>query len=142
MLFDLFLGLPGEWTAPAVATCPIAEFAALRLAVASFPAGPSNPYEFIWFGAMDVTMPYKFIWFGYIHGPKPYECIGFGAMDVTKPYKSIWFGGRWPEGAPERDIDVFYFYDEPGTPLAEKGYPDFHKGYAQRLTTAPTGSVD
>ncbi len=23
---------------------------------------------------------------------KPYEFIGFGAMDVTKPYKFIWFG--------------------------------------------------
>ncbi len=32
-------------------------------------------YEFIGFGAMDVT--------------KPYEFIGFGAMDVTKPYKFI-----------------------------------------------------
>ncbi len=32
---------------------------------------PSQTYEFIWLGAMDVTKPYKFIW--------------FGAMDVTKP---------------------------------------------------------
>ncbi len=37
-----------------------------------------EPYEFIWFGAMDVT--------------KPYEFIGFGAMDVTKPYEFIGFG--------------------------------------------------
>ena len=33
----------------------------------------AKPYEFIGFGAMDVT--------------KPYEFIGFGAMDVTKPYE-------------------------------------------------------
>ncbi len=38
----------------------------------------SKPYEFIGFGAMDVT--------------KPYEFIGFGAMDVTKPYEFIGFG--------------------------------------------------
>ena len=28
-----------------------------------------NPYEFIGFGAMDVTKPYKSIWFGDSHGP-------------------------------------------------------------------------
>jgi hypothetical protein len=37
-------------------------------------AQTNKPYEFIWFGAMDVT--------------KPYEFIGFGTMDVTKPYES------------------------------------------------------
>ncbi len=44
------------------------------------PAGgdkrPSQPYEFIGLGAMDVTKPYKFIWFGDIHGPEPYTFIG------------------------------------------------------------------
>ncbi len=34
---------------------------------------PSQPYEFIGFGAKDVTKPYTFIWFGDIHGPKSYE---------------------------------------------------------------------
>jgi hypothetical protein len=56
----------------------------------------TTPYQFVGFGAMDVT--------------KPYKCIGFGAMDVdqtlsiykvmapwtsgnvTKPYKFIGFG--------------------------------------------------
>ena len=38
----------------------------------------TKPYEFIGFGAMDVTKTYKF--------------IGFGAMDVTKPCKFIGFG--------------------------------------------------
>ncbi len=39
---------------------------------------PSKPYEFIGFGAMDVTKPYSlYIWFGDIHGPKPCEFIGF-----------------------------------------------------------------
>ncbi len=37
---------------------------------------PSKPYEFIGFGARDVTKPYKFIWFGDIHGPKPNKFIG------------------------------------------------------------------
>ncbi len=37
----------------------------------------NRSYEFIGFGAMDVT--------------KPYEFIGFGAMDVTKPYEFIGF---------------------------------------------------
>ncbi len=40
----------------------------------------TKPYEFIWFGAMDVT--------------KPYEFIGFGAMDVTKPYEFIGLGAK------------------------------------------------
>ncbi len=30
---------------------------------------PSEPYEFIGFGAMAVTKPYRFIWFGDIDGP-------------------------------------------------------------------------
>ncbi len=38
----------------------------------------SKPYEFIGFGAMDVT--------------KSYEFIGFGAMEVTKPYEFMRFG--------------------------------------------------
>ncbi len=37
----------------------------------------AQPYEFIGFGAMDVTKPYQFIWFGDLHGAKPYEFIGF-----------------------------------------------------------------
>ncbi len=36
-----------------------------------------KPYDFIGFGAMDVTKPYAF--------------IGFGAMAVTKPYRFIGF---------------------------------------------------
>ena len=34
---------------------------------------PSKPYEFMRFGAMDVTKPYKFIWFGDIPGSKTYD---------------------------------------------------------------------
>jgi hypothetical protein len=37
----------------------------------------TKPYEFIGFGAVDVTKSYKFICFGDIHGPKPYKFIGF-----------------------------------------------------------------
>jgi hypothetical protein len=43
----------------------------------------TKPYQFIGFGAMDVTKPYKCKGFGAI---KPYQFIRFGAMDVTKPY--------------------------------------------------------
>ncbi len=39
-----------------------------------------KPYEFIRFGARDVT--------------KPYDFSGFGARDVTKPYEFIGFGAR------------------------------------------------
>ncbi len=46
----------------------------LRLAPLDF---RPPPYEFMGFGAMDVTKPYKF--------------IGFGDMDVTKACKSIGF---------------------------------------------------
>ncbi len=38
-------------------------------------SGRTKPYEFIGFGAMEVT--------------KPYEFLGFGAMEVTKPYEFI-----------------------------------------------------
>ncbi len=60
-----------------------------------FPGGPelrTKPYEFIGFGAIDVTKPYEFIGFGAIDVTKPYEFIGFGAIDVTKPYEIIGFG--------------------------------------------------
>ncbi len=51
-----------------------------------------RPYEFMGFGAMDVTKPYEFIVFGAMDVTKPYQFIGFGAMDVTKPYQFIGFG--------------------------------------------------
>ena len=44
-------------------------------------AGP-KPYEFIRFGAMEVTKPYEFTGFGAMDVTKPYKFIGFGAMDV------------------------------------------------------------
>ncbi len=37
-------------------------------------------YEFIGFGAMDVTKPYSFIGFGAMDVAKHYEFIGFGAQ--------------------------------------------------------------
>ncbi len=46
---------------------------------------PTKPYEFIGFGARDVTTPYAFIRFGARDATKPYEFIGCGARDVTKP---------------------------------------------------------
>ncbi len=45
---------------------------------------PSKPYEFIGFGAMDVTKLYKFIWFGDSHGPKAYTFIGFGWAFISQ----------------------------------------------------------
>ncbi len=33
----------------------------------------AKPYEFIGFGAKDVTKPYEFIGFGAMDGPKPYK---------------------------------------------------------------------
>ena len=39
-----------------------------------------GPYEFIMFGAMDVTTSFKFTCFGDIDGPKPYEFIGFQSV--------------------------------------------------------------
>ncbi len=38
--------------------------------------GPSKPYGFIGFGAMDVTKPYECIWLGDISDAKPYAFIG------------------------------------------------------------------
>jgi hypothetical protein len=43
----------------------------------------ARPYEFIGFGAMDVTKPYRFILFGDIHGPKPNEGTGFWSMIIS-----------------------------------------------------------
>ncbi len=57
----------------------------------------SKPYEFIGFGAMEVTKPYGF--------------IGFWAMEVTKPYEFIGFGTQrdssifWDLGHPESKND-------------------------------------
>jgi hypothetical protein len=52
----------------------------------------TKPYEFIGFGAMEVTKPYEFIGFGAMEVTKPYEFTGFGAMEVTKPYEFIGLG--------------------------------------------------
>ncbi len=49
--------------------------------------GQRPTYEFIGFGAMDVTKPYEFIGFGAMDVTKPYEFIGFGAMDV--PFRLV-----------------------------------------------------
>jgi hypothetical protein len=45
-------------------------------------------YEFIGFGAMDVTKPHEFIGFGAMDVTKPYAFIGSGAMDVPNPINS------------------------------------------------------
>jgi hypothetical protein len=37
----------------------------------------TESYEFMGFGAMNVTKTYTLLFFGDIHGPKPYEFIGF-----------------------------------------------------------------
>ena len=64
----------------------------------------SKPYEFIGFGAMDVTKPYKFIGFGDIHGPKPYKFIGFRWAFISQtPVLSIGgFGVVWQSTIPLR----------------------------------------
>ena len=52
-----------------------------------------HSYEFIGFGAMDVTKPYKFIEFGAMDVTKPYEFIRFGAIeqrDDAGPDPEIW----------------------------------------------------
>ncbi len=60
----------------------------------------TQPYEFIWFGAVDVTKPYAFIWFGAMDVSKPHKFMRFGAMDVTNTYEFIGFrvyqGIRYP----------------------------------------------
>ncbi len=58
---------PGPWECPGLRCDRVRGIPEARV----YP----KPYEFIGFGAMEVTKPYKF--------------IGFGAMDVTKPYKFI-----------------------------------------------------
>ncbi len=55
-----------------------------------------QPYEFIGFGALDVTKPYEFIGSGALYVTKPYDFIGSGAMDITKPYEfKLFFGGAY-----------------------------------------------
>jgi hypothetical protein len=51
-----------------------------------FAAHASMPYEFVRFGAMDVTKPYEFIGFGAMDVTKPYQCIGLGDIHGRKPY--------------------------------------------------------
>ena len=44
----------------------------------------TKPYEFTWFGAMDVTKNLtNFIGLWAMDVTKPYELTGFGAVDVT-----------------------------------------------------------
>ncbi len=68
--------------------CPAGVSEAHQKAIAQAPY-EAKPYEFLGFGAMDVTKPYEFIGFGAMDVTRPYEFIGLGAMDVTKPYGFI-----------------------------------------------------
>jgi hypothetical protein len=45
---------------------------------------PHLPYEFIGFGAMDVTKPYEFTGFGDIHGPKPCKFMPYVARQYFR----------------------------------------------------------
>ncbi len=50
--------------------------------------GVAKPYEFLGFGATDVTKLYEFTGFGAMDVTKPYEFIGFGALLVAYGPKS------------------------------------------------------
>ncbi len=57
---------------------------------------PSEPYEFIGFGAMDVTKPDTFVWFGDIHGLKPYKSIRFRWAFISQtPVVPLRIFGFW-----------------------------------------------
>ncbi len=45
---------------------------------------PSEPYQFLRFGAMDVTQSNKFKRFGDIHGSKPYKSTGFRSAFISQ----------------------------------------------------------
>ncbi len=59
-----------------------AQGARARALLGEFVMDVTEPYTFIWFGAMDDTKPYKFIGLGDMDDTKPYKFIGFGASDV------------------------------------------------------------
>jgi hypothetical protein len=60
-------------------------------------------YEFLRFGAVDVTNPYECI--GFV--TKSYEFIRFGAQDVTKPYEFKGFGAQvYPDPGYTKDPGV------------------------------------
>jgi hypothetical protein len=64
---------------------------------------PSKTYEFMGFGAMDVTTPYTFIGLGDMHGPRPYKFIGLrwayiSQTPVVLPGRNSAFrAGFWPD---------------------------------------------
>ena len=58
-------------------------------------------WQFIGFGALEVTKPYEFIGFGGLEVTKPCEFIGFGGLEVTKPYEFIGFGAAPFYGHPD-----------------------------------------
>ncbi len=63
---------------------------------------PSQPYEFIGFGAMDVTKLHIYMWFGEIHGPNPYEFIWFRWAFISQtPVLTDGYSG-WFWTAPDR----------------------------------------
>ncbi len=64
------------------------------------------PYEFIGFGAMDVTKPYEFIGFGAMDAAKPYEFIGFGAFGMSKRPLPSGDQVRWG-ASPHIEIDGY-----------------------------------
>ena len=78
----------------------------------------TKPFQFIRFGAMDVT--------------KPYKSIRFGAMDVTKPYKFI--GRRLPARTAHALASVLW-------PLAS-GTPGEHEGKAAGRGVLPASCSD
>ncbi len=68
----------------------------------------AKPYEFIRFGAMDVTRPYEFIRFGAMDVTKPYEFIGFGAIRGLAP-RPLGCGRKAPESKSPRHLAPHHF---------------------------------
>ncbi len=67
--------------------------------------GP-KPYEFIGFGAVEVTKPYEFIGFGAMDVTKPYEFMGFGEFLICQGSGIGHFGGPGGPGGPSKRYTI------------------------------------
>ncbi len=95
LMFSIEFGSPAS---PGVGGRPLRDHRCLRN------KRPSKPFEFIRFGAMDVSKPNDFIGFGDIHGPKPYESIRFrwafiSQTPVVQDRQAVKFKAILPGGA-------------------------------------------
>ncbi len=83
----------------------------------------ARPYQFIGFGATNVTKPYEIIWLSDIDGPEPYEFIRSGGFDFANTGIGV---GRVHTSPDRRDAKTHNSLSKTHVPL-DAGTPNAHK---------------